>query len=108
MTVPSRHRRWFTAGVLTTATLVALNLAGPSAASAAPPGDDIRPAGTTAVAGSYIVVLKNTAALQRDGVDATARGLTRTHGGAIGHTFRHALRGFEVSLGEAAARRQAG
>ncbi len=107
MTVPSRHRRWFTAGVLTTATLVALNLAGPSAASAAPPGDDIRPAGTTAVAGSYIVVLKNTAALQRDGVDATARGLTRTHGGAIGHTFRHALRGFEVSLGEAAARRLA-
>jgi len=92
---------------LTTATLVALNLAGPSAASAAPPGDDIRPAGTTAVAGSYIVVLKNTAALQRDGVDATARGLTRTHGGAIGHTFRHALRGFEVSLGEAAARRLA-
>ena len=107
MTVPSRHRRWFAAGVLTTATLVAFALAGASTASAAPPGGDIRPAGTTAVAGSYIVVLKNTAALQRDGVDATARGLTGTYGGAVRRTFRHALRGFEVSLGEAAARRLA-
>ncbi len=106
MTFSRTHGRWFAAGALTTATLVAFALAGASTASAAP-GGDIRPAGTTAVAGSYIVVLKSTPALQRDGVDATARDLTGTFGGAIGHTFRYALKGFEISVSESAARRLA-
>jgi subtilisin family serine protease len=78
--------------------------AGAGVASAAPDGD-IRQAGTSAVADSYIVVLKGTAALQRDGVDATARGLTANFGGTIGRTYRHALNGFEVSMSESAARR---
>jgi len=82
-------------------------LAGTAAAAAAPADGQIRPAGTEAVAGSYVVVLRNSANLQRDGVDATARGLVARHGGTVARTFKHALRGFEISVDEAAARRLA-
>jgi subtilisin family serine protease len=81
---------------------------GTGSAAAAPAGGDIRPAGTDAVvANSYVVVLKETPALRRDGVDAVASSLRSQYGGSIGHTFRHALRGFEVNVGEAGARRLA-
>src|SRR5258705_8447724 len=96
--------RWYARAVPTVAALTVSMFAGAGVAAAAPDGD-IRPAGTSAMAGSYIVVLKGTAALQRDGVDVTARGLTANFGGAIGHTYRHALNGFEVSMTDTAARR---
>ena len=107
MTLPRATRSWFTAGAVAAATMVASLFLG-GAASAAPDTGDIRPAGSAAVEpGSYIVVLKDSAALRRDGVDSTARGLQTRYGGAIGHTFRHALRGFELNVSEAAARRLA-
>jgi subtilisin family serine protease len=86
---------------------MAIVFGGASAATAAPQLGEIRPAGATAVAGSYVVVLKNTATLQRDGVDTTVHDLGRSYGGTVGHTYRHAIRGFEVSLSDTAARRLA-
>jgi subtilisin family serine protease len=107
MTLPRTTQRWFRAGAVAATTLVASLFLG-GVASAAPDNGDIRPAGSAAVEpGSYIVVLKDSEALRRDGVDATARGLQTRYGGAIGHTFRHALRGFELNVSEAAARRLA-
>ncbi len=105
MTLPRATRRWFTAGAVAAITMVASLFLG-GTASAAPDTGDIRPAGSAAVQpGSYIVVLKDSAALRRDGVDSTARDLQTRYGGAIGHIFRHALRGFELNVSEAAARR---
>jgi subtilisin family serine protease len=87
---------------------VAAALTGAGTATAAPASGDVLPAGTAAtVANSFVVVLKESASLQQQGVDATAHGLTARHGGTIGHVFRRALHGFEVSLDEAAARRLA-
>jgi hypothetical protein len=73
-------------------------------AAAAPAEGDILEAGSAnVVAGSYIVVLKNTA-VTCDGVIAKAGQLASRFGGRTGHVFRHALRGFEVSLSERGAR----
>jgi subtilisin family serine protease len=101
-----RDSGWGALGVAAVAAVATAVLTGTQAA-AVPPTGDIRPAGATAVAGSYIVVLKDTAALRRDGVDGVARGLVSAFGGSIGHIYRYALRGFELSVGEAAARRLA-
>jgi subtilisin family serine protease len=107
MTLPRATRRWFTAGAVAATTMVASLFLGGTAA-AAPDTGDIRSAGSASVEpGSYVVILKDTEALRRDGVDATASGLRTRYGGAIGHTFRHALRGFELNVSEAAARRLA-
>jgi subtilisin family serine protease len=107
MTLPRATRRWFTTGVVAATTVVASLFLGGTAV-AAPDTGNILPAGSATVeSGSYIVVLKDSAALRRDGVDATASGLRARYGGAIGHTFRHALRGFELNVSEAAARRLA-
>jgi subtilisin family serine protease len=108
MTLPRRaNRRWLTAGTVVAVVLVASGVASAPVASAAQSTGDILPAGSSAVAGSYIVALKGTPSLQHDGVDATADRLARTYGGSVGHRFHHALRGFEISLDEAAARRLA-
>src|SRR4029450_758831 len=107
MTFPRTAHRWLRAGAVVATTLLASLFLG-SAASAAPDTGDILPAGSATVeSGSFIVVLKDSAALRRDGVDATARGLQTRYGGAIGHTFRYALRGFELRSHETAARRLA-
>ncbi|WP_432842065.1 S8 family serine peptidase [Dactylosporangium sp. CA-092794] len=106
MTFPPRGRRWGAAGLAAAGVMVAVFGSG-TTATAAPRQGEIRPAGAAAVPGSYVVVLKNTATLQRDGVDTTARDLGRAYGGTVGLTYRHALRGFEVSLSEDAARRLA-
>jgi subtilisin family serine protease len=98
----------FGAAAVALMAFLAAALTGAGTAAAAPASGDILQAGTaTAVANSFVVVLKDSASLRQKGVDATARGLTARHGGAIGHVFRSALQGFEVSLGEAAARRLA-
>ena len=54
-----------------------------------------------AVAGSYIVVFKDSVPQGR--VDAFAAQLAREHGGRVGFTYQHALRGFSVELSEAQA-----
>jgi subtilisin family serine protease len=99
------NRRWLAAGMVALVTLVA-QVTGQSPATGAP-GGDILPAGPNAIPGSYIVVLKDSAALRSAGVDAAVGSLTRAYGGSVGHRFRHALRGFEVTLSEAGARRLA-
>src|SRR5262245_9248290 len=88
---------------LAVATLALSSVAGP--ATAAPPSGEIRDAGgPTAVAGSYIVVLKD-AAVPRSQVPARARSLAATHQGAIGYVYTSAVRGFSVRMDESQARR---
>ncbi|MFC4998858.1 S8 family serine peptidase [Dactylosporangium cerinum] len=73
-------------------------------AAAAPPSGEILPAGTDAVvADSYVVVLKD----GQQGVDTAVRTLAGRYGGKVGHVFRRAVHGFEVSMDEAAAKRLA-
>ncbi|MGH9052023.1 MAG: peptidase S8/S53 subtilisin kexin sedolisin, partial [Acidimicrobiia bacterium] len=75
-----------------------------SVASAAASDGTIRHAGSKdAVAGSYIVVLKNTAALRSQGVSAMAGSLAKGYAGKVGFTYRHALNGFSVTMSEAQA-----
>ncbi len=108
MTNTRTTRRWLLAGAATVATVAASVLAGAGAAAAAPATGTIRPAGTAAVVpGSYIVVLKDSAALTSSGLDTTVKGLRARYGGTVKSTYRHALRGYEVSASEATAKRLA-
>lgn len=76
-------------------------------ASARPPEGEIRTVGgADVVPDSYIVVLKDSA-VARNQVGATSKELGSRFGGRVGHTYRDALRGFEVRLPAAAARRLA-
>ncbi|MFE9956244.1 S8 family serine peptidase [Micromonospora sp. NPDC005299] len=80
-------------------------LAAASPASAAEPTGAIRAAGgPTAVADSYLVVLKDSA-VAPSRVTETAHRLTARHGGTVARTWRAALRGFELSVGATAAAR---
>jgi subtilisin family serine protease len=68
----------------------------------------IRSAGTDhVVKDSYVVVLKDTADLRSRGVAGTRSDLVKRYGGRTGLTYAKALKGFEVSVGETAARRLA-
>jgi len=100
---PGKRRLWaigFGAAVLAAAA------AGGTPAAAAPAeGAILQAGGPTAIADSYVAVFKDT--VSRDGVDGAARGLAGRFGGTVGHTYRHALRGFEVRMSEASARRLA-
>ena len=58
-----------------------------------------------AIDGSYLVVLKPSAALTS--VDAPTAELARKYGGQVKHTYRTALKGFAVNLSEAQARKLA-
>jgi subtilisin family serine protease len=72
---------------------------------AAEPTGVIRHAGgATAVADSYIVVLKDSAVAPNRVVEAAQR-LTGRHGGEVARTWHAALRGFEVRVGARAAAR---
>jgi subtilisin family serine protease len=96
--------------VLTTvvAVLAAAGAAGASVASAAAADGTIQHASSkTAIPGSYIVVLKDTAALRAQGVSATAGSLARSYSGKIGFTYRYALHGFSVKMTAAQARKLA-
>src|SRR6266511_2959334 len=78
------------------------------AASAAVPEGSIRDAGTDGVVpNSYVVALKDTGALTASGVDSSAQALASRYSGQVARTYSHALRGFEVRLSEANARRLA-
>ncbi|GLY25507.1 S8 family peptidase [Micromonospora sp. NBRC 101691] len=101
---PSARQRW-RLGVVTTAVAAAVAFAAPATAAPAE-GAILQAGGDTAVADSYVVVLKETS-VARTGVDASARSLAREYGGAVARTYQHALRGFEVRLSATAARRLA-
>jgi subtilisin family serine protease len=80
-------------------------LTAPAAAAAE---GQIRSAGTDQVVkDSYVVVLKDTADLRSRGVAGTRSELVAAYGGRSGRTYTRALKGFEVSVGAAAARRLA-
>src|SRR5829696_6014091 len=102
MAIPGILRnRWVGLGFA--AVLAAGSAALGSAAGAAPAeGTILRAGGATAVEGSYVVVFKDT--VSGGAIDTEAAKLASKHGGAVGHTYRHALRGFEVQVAEAAAR----
>lgn len=97
----SRHRWAASAGVITTVALALTLAATPAHAEAAIVGD----AGPTAVPGSYLVVLQETA-LARS-VSATAERLVDRYGGRVGHVYDAAITGFSVETSERAARRLA-
>ena len=87
------------AALLSAGTIAATN------ATATPGVAAIRGDQASAVAGSFIVVFKDTIA--SNGVGSTAQRLTEQYGGTVGHTYSQALRGFEVSVSEARARQMA-
>jgi subtilisin family serine protease len=79
---------------------------GSAAGAAQPEGQILSAGGATAITGSYIVVLQD-ASVSSDRVADTSAQLARQYGGQIQHTYRSALRGFAVSMPEAAARKLA-
>ncbi|GLY24756.1 S8 family peptidase [Micromonospora sp. NBRC 101691] len=111
MTLPRTHRRTFAAvGVLASAAMVTAMASAP--ATAAPSGEIRSAGGATAVADSYIVVLKDSSVGGRAGtrqaaVKSTASSLAERFGGSLGHVYGDALNGFEVKLSERAAKRLA-
>ncbi|MFF4809216.1 S8 family serine peptidase [Micromonospora chersina] len=91
--------------VLVGMTALTMLAAAASPAAAAEPTGAIRAAGgPTAVADSYIVVLKDNA-VAPSRVTETAQRLTARHGGTVARTWRAALRGFELTVGAKAAAR---
>lgn len=76
-------------------------------ASSAPTAEILGADRPGAIAGSYIVTLKDTATLRSRGVPGTTGDLAKRYGGTIGHVYTAALNGFSVKLGEAAAKRLA-
>ncbi len=94
------------AGMMAATVLLVTAVSTISADAEQAPVGDIRPAGTAnVVADSYVVVLKNTVSMQQRGVTATMKSLTSSYGGKVGHTFQHALQGFEITTNEALAKR---
>ncbi|MEO3820572.1 S8 family serine peptidase [Plantactinospora sp. B24E8] len=93
-------------GILAAATLLALVTTATPVMAAPAEGVVHAAGGPTAVAGSYIVVLRDSA-VTADAVDGTARSLASRQGGGVGLVYRHALRGFEARLSERGARRLA-
>jgi subtilisin family serine protease len=88
------------------AATVAAALLSTGTASAAPDtGTLLAAPADRAIAGSYIVVLKDSATLRsRDTVAKTARELSTRHGGKVGHTYSSSVRGFSAKISEAKAR----
>ncbi|MFI0795081.1 S8 family serine peptidase [Micromonospora rubida] len=101
--------RWLSplrCGVVAAATVLALTATAVPASAAPAEGEILAAGGPTAVAGSYIVVLRDSA-VGATAVETTARSLTSRQGGGVGPVYRHALRGFEARLSERGARRLA-
>jgi subtilisin family serine protease len=104
MTLPRTRRRLATLGLATVVVTVAVATAAPPALAQEPSGVIRNAGGDTAVAGSYIVVFKDSS-VTRTGVDKAARDLAAKHDGAVARTYRAALRGFELKASaERAAR----
>ncbi|MFK3979837.1 S8 family peptidase [Micromonospora sp. NPDC050397] len=101
----SPGRRWRIGAAVTAVATAAVAFANPVAAAPAE-GQILRAGGATAVAGSYVVVFKDASVAQTK-VSDSAASLAKRHGGSVARTYQHALRGFEVRLSEAAAKRLA-
>jgi subtilisin family serine protease len=107
MSKASTARRSLAAPVFIAAAALVVGAANPAQASA-PPQGVIRGAGAPgAVAGDYIVVLKDTAKVRDQGVSALARSLAGKHEGTVRRVFGNAVHGFSVKLNEQQARRMA-
>lgn len=105
MNNPRTPRAFATLGLAAAAVLLTVAMSGNGATAAPAEGQILSVGASAVVADSYIVVLKDSVA--SPAVAGKATELAGTFGGRVGHTFRHALRGFEVSLPERAARRLA-
>jgi subtilisin family serine protease len=105
MTVLHRPRRRLVAlGAAAAAVTVAAAMAGTPASAASAEGQ-VRNAGApNAIAGSYIVVFKDSS-VTRAGVAAAARNLAARLGGHVVRTYGFALRGFEISSNATTAAR---
>lgn len=102
MVVWRRRRSWI--GLVTM--VVAVALAGPGLPAGAETGEIVGAGSPDAVAGSYLVVLKDSG-LGRSAVSAKADTLAARAGGRVGHRYERAFRGFEVTATEAEARKLA-
>ncbi|WP_428966784.1 S8 family peptidase [Micromonospora fluostatini] len=90
-------------------TVVVVAASGPASAGAAPAEGTpaIRNAGgTTAIADSFLVVLRDDTADRTD-VARTAERLTGRYGGTVGHHYSAAVRGFSIRTSAAVARKLA-
>jgi len=87
-------------GLIMAAAAVVGAAIGAGPATGAGTGEILHAGGPNAVVDSYVVVLK-------PGATAAAGDLAAAYGGRVGHVYSAALRGFEVSMGEAAAKRLA-
>lgn len=85
--------------------MAATAFAGPAAA--APEGTIQGAGGSTAIADSYIVVLRDTADVRTLGIPAVARQLLDRHRGSLQRLYQAALPGFATHMTEANARRLA-
>ncbi|OZM72015.1 serine protease [Amycolatopsis antarctica] len=102
-----KSRKPFYTGIIAGVTGLGIALAGsPAVAAQDVPEGQIRNADSaSAVAGSYIVVLKGQA--DANAVTTTAADLLGRHGGRIGYTYTASVRGFSASLSDTQARRLA-
>ncbi len=120
----STRRRWAAIGAITAAmTMVVTALGGaPAAAGTQGPEESgskgiearttgkargiLRAGGPTAIPDSYIVVFRNNV-VTKAGVAGKAQQLAAKAGGKVGHSYSHALRGFEITVSEKEAKKLA-
>ncbi|MGW0431975.1 S8 family serine peptidase [Micromonospora sp. NPDC003197] len=105
MTVAHSSRRHWRYGAVAAAT-VAVAAFGTPAVAAPAEGQILQAGGATAVADSYIVVLKNDMVTSSD-VTGSANTLASRYGGTVARTYQHALRGFEAKMTAEEARQLA-
>lgn len=90
-------------GSATLAVALTTSMAAMPASASSPEGTVLNAASPTAVAGSYIVVLRD-AAVAPSAVAQTADSLVARYGGSVARTYSAALRGFELAGDASAAR----
>ncbi len=92
---------------LGTGVLLVSATAATAGVAAAPDGRILYAGAPNALPGSYVVVLKDSAAVRAAGVPAVAQQLAGSYDGAVSATFATALRGFSARMTEAQAKRLA-
>lgn len=101
----SKSARSALAGVLAVAAVLAVGAVVPASADPVPA---IRGAGSrSAIPGSYLVKLKDTAPVRAAGIGARAQALSNGHHGKVGHLWNSAMHGFSVTMSEQDARKLA-
>jgi subtilisin family serine protease len=86
-------------GVIAVAAAVLINSVVTLAAAAGPSRPVILGEGSpSAIPGSYVVKLKDTASLRSQGVGARARALSDAHRGTLRQVWQHALHGFAATM----------